>query len=118
MKDQKQKMVNFLLLHANPSIKLRVRKEVLNDISESEEKEWKLQISNERTIRFIAEKQQPNGWIGLGFHGGNKNAGQFDNQEVGVKMCIRDRNLAGRRYGIIATAGKVSKETIWAALWN
>ena len=66
------------------SIKLRVRKEVLNDISESEEKEWKLQISNERTIRFIAEKQQPNGWIGLGFHGGNKNAGQFDNQEVGV----------------------------------
>ena len=85
MKDQKQKMVNFLLLHANPSIKLRVRKEVLNDISESEEKEWKLQISNERTIRFIAEKQQPNGWIGLGFHGGSKNAGQFDNQEVGVK---------------------------------
>ena len=85
MKDKKQKMVDFLLLHANPSIKLRVKKEVLNDVKESEEQEWKRQILNEKTIRFIAEKQQPNGWIGLGFHGANNNAGQFDNQETGVK---------------------------------
>ena len=81
----KEMMINFLLNNANPSIKPRVKKEILNTLLESEENQFLSQILNEKIIKLIIQKQFPNGWIGLGFHGGNKNAGQFDNQETGVK---------------------------------
>ncbi len=81
----KQKMINFLLNNANPSIKLRVKKEILHNITETEENELHEQILNEKIVKFIAEKQQPNGWIGLGYHGPCKDAGQYDNQETGTK---------------------------------
>lgn len=81
----KQKMIDFLLSHANPSIQLRVRKEILQAITAQEEKALQERILNEKIICFISEKQQENGWIGLGFHGSNKNAGQYDNQETATK---------------------------------
>lgn len=81
----KQKMIDFLLNNANPSIKLRVKKEILNCISKEEERKLKEEILEEKLIKFIGEKQLETGWIGLGFHGSNKNAGRYDNQEVGTK---------------------------------
>lgn len=81
----KQKMIDFLLTHANPSIQLRIKKEILYSITEEEEKSLQEQILNEKIVRFIGDKQLDNGWIGLGFHGSNKNAGQYDNQETGTK---------------------------------
>lgn len=81
----KQKMADFLLAHANPSIRLRVKKEILKNITSQEEKALQEQILQEKIIRFISEKQRENGWIGLGFHGSNKNAGQYDNQETATK---------------------------------
>ncbi|MBR5779726.1 MAG: hypothetical protein IKY21_03775 [Clostridia bacterium] len=80
-----QKAIDFLLQNANPSIKLRVKKEILGSITPEEEAELQALILNEKIIRFMAEKQQENGWIGLGFHGSNKNAGQYDNQETATK---------------------------------
>lgn len=77
--------VRFLLENANPSIRLRVKKEILGNITPEEEAELQAQILNEKIIRFMADKQQENGWIGLGFHGSNKNAGQYDNQETATK---------------------------------
>lgn len=79
------KSVRFLLENANPSIRLRVKKEILDNITPEEEAELQAQILNEKIIRFMADKQQENGWIGLGFHGSNKNAGQYDNQETATK---------------------------------
>ncbi len=90
----KQKMTDFLLNNANPSIKLRIKKEILQDITAAEEQEFQTQISNEKIIKLIAEKQQPNGWIGAGFHGSNKNAGQYDNQEVATKY-MGEKGLHG-----------------------
>lgn len=81
----KQKMIDFLLNNAGPSIVLRVKKEILKDITEQEEKELQKQILDEKIIKLIAEKQQENGWIGLNFHGASKDAGQYDNQEVATK---------------------------------
>lgn len=81
----KQKMIDFLLAHANPSIQLRVKKEILRTITAREEKVLQERILDEKIIRFIAEKQRENGWIGLGFYGSNKNAGQYDNQETATK---------------------------------
>lgn len=80
--------------YANPSIKLRIKKEILQDITGKEEQEWKEQILEEKIIKFMSEKQQPNGWIGLGFHGSNKNAGQYDNQETATKY-MGEKGLKG-----------------------
>lgn len=90
----KHKMIDFLLAHANPSIRLRIKKEVLQTITPQEEKALQEQILDEKIIRFIGEKQQENGWIGLGFHGSNKNAGQYDNQETATKY-MGEKGLKG-----------------------
>lgn len=68
----KQRMIDFLLTHANPSIQLRIKKEILRTITAQEEKALQEQILDEKIIRFIGEKQQANGWIGLGFHGSSQ----------------------------------------------
>lgn len=36
----KQKMISFLLEHANPSIRLRVQKEIMNDLTKEEEQDF------------------------------------------------------------------------------
>lgn len=90
----KEKMITFLMEHANPSIRLRVKKEILKDLTEQEEKTLQEQILNEKIIRFLAERQLENGWIGLGFHGSNKNAGQYDNQETATKY-LGEKGLKG-----------------------
>ena len=43
-----QKSIDFLLENANPSIRLRVRKEILRSISAEEEAELKAQILQEK----------------------------------------------------------------------
>lgn len=90
----KEKMIAFLLKNAGPTIVLRVKKEILNNITEAEEKELQEKILNEKILKFMAEKQQENGWIGLGFHGSNKNAGQYDNQETATKY-MGEKGLKG-----------------------
>ena len=90
----KDKMIGFLLENANPSIKLRVKKEILGNITPQEEKDLQMQIMDEKIVRFMAEKQQPNGWIGLGFHGSSKDAGQYDNQETATKY-MGEKGLHG-----------------------
>lgn len=92
----KQKMIDFLLNNANPSIKLRVKKEILNCISKEEERKLKEEILEEKLIKFIGEKQLETGWLGLGFHGSNKNAGRYDNQEVGTKY-MGEKGLKGTK---------------------
>ncbi len=82
----KEKMIDFLLSNANPSIRYRVRSEVLNEEVPLEEKQQlQEQILAEPVIQLIIACQKENGWLGNGFHGPNKNAGPFENQEVGTK---------------------------------
>ena len=81
----KEKMIKFLLENANPSIKYRLKKEILNDISTEEENELQAQIMAEPAIQLIINCQKENGWLGNGFHGANKNAGYYENQETGTK---------------------------------
>lgn len=90
----KQKMIDFLLAHGNPSIRLRVKKEILQTLTPQEERTLQEQILQEKLIRFIGERQLENGWIGLGFHGSSKNAGQYDNQETGTKY-MGEKGLKG-----------------------
>jgi hypothetical protein len=80
-----EKSIDFLLENAGPSIKYRVKKEILHDIPVDEEKALQEQIMAEPISRLIANCQKENGWLGNGFHGPNKNAGPYENQEVGTK---------------------------------
>ena len=79
-------MIHYLLLHANPSIRYRVNTEVLHQEVSAEEKDaLQAEILKEPIIQSIIACQKENGWLGNGFHGPNKNAGPFENQEVGTK---------------------------------
>ena len=78
-------MISFLMEHANPSIKLRVMKEVLGEIRSEQENALVSQIREEPIYHSLAACQKENGWLGNGFHGPNKDAGPYENQEVGTK---------------------------------
>jgi len=77
--------IAFLLENANASIRLRVKKEILGYITDSEEAYLCAQIREEPIYRALAACQKENGWLGNGFHGSNRDAGAYENQEVGTK---------------------------------
>lgn len=77
--------VAFLAEHANASIRLRVMKEILGSVTEKEEAALLSEIRSEPIYQRLVACQKKNGWLGNGFHGPNKNAGPYENQEVGTK---------------------------------
>src|ERR1035437_2382394 len=79
MEDKMQKMIDFLLENANPSIKLRVKKEIIKNITKEEEIQYQKQIIQEPMIQYIITCQKENGWIGTNLHG------SFETQEGGTK---------------------------------
>ncbi len=79
----KEKIINYLLKNANPSIVLRVKKEVLNNITESEETLLVGKILADKNVKVATESQTSDGWIGQHFHG---SANRFDNMEVGLRF--------------------------------
>lgn len=81
----KQKMIGFLLKYANPSIKRRVKSEILHCLTEEEAAEYQTQICEEPNVKRCFESQLENGWFGHGFHGTGKDVGQFENQETCTK---------------------------------
>ncbi|MDT8719167.1 hypothetical protein IAI10_21175 [Clostridium sp. 19966] len=81
----KNRMIEFLLNNANPSIKRRIKSEILNNITQEEAAEYQRQILQEPNIKRTIACQKENGWLGNGFHGTNRNAGQFENMETCTK---------------------------------
>ena len=81
----KQRMSEFLLANANPSIKRRVKSEIMHCLTPQEEAEYQEQILCEPIVKKCFASQLENGWFGHGFHGTSKNAGQFENQETCTK---------------------------------
>lgn len=79
MNIMKDKMIGFLLMNANPSIKRRVKSEILYNLSPDEAAEYQEQIIQEPMIQHIMACQKENGWIGTSLHGG------FETQEGGTK---------------------------------
>ena len=66
--DRKQKMITFLLENANPSIRKRVKAEILNALMPQESAKYQEQILQEPIIQRIIELQNENGWIGKEFY--------------------------------------------------
>jgi hypothetical protein len=81
----KNKMIQFLLEYANPSIKRRIKDEILHNLTPGEAAQYQEQILQEPNIMRCLASQLDSGWFGNGFHGTNKNAGRFENQETCTK---------------------------------
>lgn len=116
-----QRMSEFLLKNANPSIVYRVKKEILQDISEEEEDKLQKLILSEKLVQSILECQKENGWLGNGFHGSNKNAGQFTNMEAGVKYLAEkgvNRETEVLKRAMIALKELPSNHPYYRGAWN
>ena len=66
----KEKMINFLLKNANPSIKKRIKSEILGNLTAEESAHYQEQIMSEATIQGIIAAQHPDGWIGESYNNG------------------------------------------------
>jgi hypothetical protein len=82
---KKDKIIKFLLDNANPSIKRRVKSEILHNLTPDEAAQYQEQIMREPGIQEIISSQNENGWVGQWCHGSAKGEGQFSNQETAVK---------------------------------
>jgi hypothetical protein len=72
------KTLEFLLDNACPSIKYRIKKEVLDEINLCEERELQSRILEDRVIQQFLKNQNVDGWIDEDFH-----------SEKGVETAIR-----------------------------
>lgn len=102
----KDKIIDFLLDKANPSIVLRVKKEVLGSISPAEEASLLEKILTDRNVLTATACQKTNGWIGDYFHGSKK---MFDNMEVGLRFLAEKGLPSGHE--IIACGVKAVAST-------
>ncbi len=73
-------VIEELLESACPSIKYRVRQEVLDEsVPASETKVLQKQILQDEAVRSITNSQQSDGWLCEGFHG-------YDSLEAGIRL--------------------------------
>ncbi len=74
------KVIERLLESACPSIKYRVRREVLDEsIPGNETKVFQEQILQDQAVQSIVNSQQADGWLGKEFHG-------YDSLEAGIRL--------------------------------
>ena len=76
----RDRMIDFLLGNANPSIKRRVKSEVLHNLTADEAAQYQEQILQESMVQQVVACQRENGWIGSSLHGG------LETQEGGTKF--------------------------------
>ena len=84
----KQKIIDFLLENADPSIILRVKKEVLGSLPPTEEADLLEKIIPQKIVQLIIQSQKPDGWFGNAFHGNYTGGKYYDNMEVGLRYLV------------------------------
>jgi len=67
------KSIGFLLENAGPVIQYRLRKEILNDLSQAEEENLLEQIYQTPHFKLVQSYVKPNGYIGMGMHSAGDN---------------------------------------------
>lgn len=80
------KIYDFLLENAGPSIQYRTKKEIIKYISLEEEQALQDQILREKDIKYIFENRQPDGWLGTCFHSRMRGANSLDVCEVALRF--------------------------------
>jgi len=67
-----EKSIDFLLKNAGPVIRYRLHKEILNDLSEKNEKKLLDEVYNAPKFQLMKRYITPSGYIGIGMHSGDK----------------------------------------------
>jgi len=67
-----EKSINFLLENAGPIIKYRLQKEILNNLTEANEKKLLKEIYQTPHFKLLESYIKPNGYIGIGMHSWDK----------------------------------------------
>lgn len=98
-----EKSIDFLLKNANPSIKSRVKSEILNDLSLGEAAQYQGQILTEPLIKNIQSIQKDNGWIGGSMFNGTLNTQEYGTKYLAEKAVGRDAPVLRRAMEAFAT---------------
>ncbi|MDR0442733.1 MAG: hypothetical protein LBH44_04920 [Treponema sp.] len=112
MNNIKQRIIDYLLENADPSIALRVKKEIIGKLTKKEEEILLDRIITQKNVQTVVQSQKPDGWIGNHFHGqsGIYNAGMYDNMEVGLRYLAEKGFSPKNGYVSKAVNSFLSKE--------
>lgn len=66
-----KKSIDFLLENAGPVIRYRLRKEILCDLTDTEEENLLEQIYQTPNFKLVESYAKPNGYVGIGMHTGS-----------------------------------------------
>ena len=82
MKNNLENTIQFLLDKACPSIKSRVRREILcQSRQEAGVSSLQTDIINDEVVENVLASQDDDGWLGKGFHG-------YGSMEAGIRLLI------------------------------
>jgi len=99
-KNKKDKMIEFLLEHANPSIKRRVKNEILHNLTLQEAAAYQEQILVEPIVQNIISIQKKNGWIGDSmFDGSTMYTQEYSTKYLAEKAVGKDASVLKRAMG-------------------
>ena len=79
-------MIDFLYNNAGSTIIYRIKKEILNDITNQEACELQRKILQEKDIQYILNNRQKDGWLGTCFHSRMRGAKNLDVCEAALKF--------------------------------
>ncbi len=80
------KSMDFLLENAGDVIKYRIHKEILKDISKTEEENLLEKVMQTPYYKFVESYIKPNGYIGVGMHTGNNKESQLKEGEAAARL--------------------------------
>lgn len=80
------KSVDFLLENAGDVIKYRLHKEILKDVSRTEEENLFEKVMQTSNFKLVKSYIKPNGYIGIGMHTGNNQEFQLKEGEAAARL--------------------------------
>jgi hypothetical protein len=97
------KSIDFLLENANPSIKRRVKGEILKSLTTAEASRYQAQILAEPIIQNIISIQKNNGWIGESMFDGTLNTQEYGTKYLAEKAVSKDTPVLRRAMDAFVT---------------
>lgn len=80
------KSIDFLLENAGAVIKYRLHKEILKDISKTEEENLLEKVMQTPNYKSVESYVKPNGYIGIGMHTGNNKESRLKDGEAAARL--------------------------------
>ena len=108
------KSIDFLLENAGDVIKYRLHKEILKDISKTEEENLLEKVMQTPYYKFVESYVKPNGYIGVGMHTGNNKESQLKEGEAAARLlssyAIPKDNAIIKNYIAVLRNDEILKE--------